>query len=208
MDAIVASPSDKETILACCQALPATPPDAVEQLIGDWKVEWSTLSAGGRSGRVLESERPPMQTIKLRFLSFGALPEVEVCIVGGFNRIRGSVADGGTYELFQVFTLPGSEGVTAAMVLGGPWGKDVGGKPGRAAVHFQAVTLVPSSSQPEASIAMLRAAGLTTMMPVPVRAPPTFIDVEYIDKTIRVHRGESGAVYILSRGDVPFCSAQ
>lgn len=115
-------------------------------------------------------------------------------------------AAGGKYELFQVFTIPGSEGVTAAMVLGGPWEQDQDGKQGRASVHFQTVTLVPSSSQREASIEMLRAAGLTTLTPVPIKAPPTFIDVEYIDSEIRVHRGSSGAVYILSRGEVPFTS--
>jgi len=203
--AIAEDPGDKDAILSACGRLPAPPDDALAQLVGDWKVEWSSMQS--RPGKPPgEASRVPPGGIKLRFLSFGALPDVEVCIVGGYNRISGSV-EGGVYELFQVFTVPGSEGVTAAMVLGGPWGAMEPGEPRRASVHFQTVTLVPSADDKERSVEMLKAAGLGVLTPIPVKAPPTYIDVEYIDGGIRVHKGESGMTYVLSRGAVPFASA-
>lgn len=206
MELLKTKRDDKDSILAACETLLPSSADAVAQLVGDWKVEWSTMSAGAKVSTA-GGKAEPAPTIKLRFLSFGVLPEVEVSIVGGFNRVSGSADEelGGLYELFQVFTVPGSDGVTAAMVLGGPWSRDdEGNKKGRASVHFQYVKLVPSSDK-EASISMLRSAGLP-LTAIPVRAPPTFIDVEYIDDSIRVHRGESGAVYVLSRETVPFKS--
>mmetsp|Transcript_137485 Transcript_137485/g.383435 ORF Transcript_137485/g.383435 Transcript_137485/m.383435 type:complete len:298 (-) Transcript_137485:181-1074(-) len=194
---------DQDAILAVCGELPSLPADVAAQLVGDWKVEWSSLSSG-RKPAATGAQPETSPAIKLRFLSFGALPDVEVCVVAGFNRVSGSAELGGTYELFQVFAMPGSLDVVAALVLGGPWHQDEGGKPGRASVHFQTVTLIPSAAAPQASEAMLKAAGLTVRTPIPVKAPPTFIDIEYIDDVLRVHRGESGAVYILSREEFPF----
>lgn len=205
MSAIAADPKDAPSILAACEGLPAAPSDAVEQLVGDWRSEWSTLSAPKR-----KPERPAGETkpppISLRMLSFGALPDVPAYTVGSFNRVSGS-AEGGVYELFTVFSTPDADGARAAMVLSGPWGRDPDGEPGRASVHFQTVTLVPSMDDPEASSEMLRSAGLAVTSPVPLRAPPTHIDVRFIDGAMRVHAGASGEVYVLSRGEVPFKSA-
>jgi len=163
---------DTEAIEAACKALPSGSND-VSQLVGDWKVEWSNLG-GGRAKPAGAAGKPagPPPTVKLNFLSFGSLPAIDVSIVGGFNRVSASAERGGVYELFQVFTMPGSEDAIAAMVLAGPWGQSETGEPGRASVSFQTVTLVPSQTDPEASVDMLRSAGLTVMTPVPVKAPP------------------------------------
>jgi len=85
------------------------------------------------------------------------------------------------------------------MVLGGPWTQEDDARKERVVVHFQTFTLVPSPSDPERSRQMLMDAGLAFTTLILVRAPPTHIDVEYIDDTMRVHRAASGAVYILSR---------
>lgn len=204
--AVAASPRLGDVAARLCDdglALPARPEDAVQQLVGEWRVEWSSMSGGGRDKAQPADKEAPPPTIKLRFLSFGTLPDVEVQVVGGFNRVTGSAKEGGSYELLQVFTVPGSGGVTAAMVLGGPWSASEGQEPGRASIQFQTVTLVPSADT-EASEAMLAAAGLAAGKPLSVKAPRTYIDVEYIDEAVRVHRGESGMLYVLSREAVPF----
>jgi len=94
------------------------------------------------------------------------------------------------------------------MVLGGPWGKHESGGPGRVFVNFQTVTIMPSESDTEASIDMVSKAGLNISTPIPLKGKgcSSYIDVEYIDRAVRVHKGASGATYVLSREDVPFKS--
>lgn len=189
---------DMQEVLQACQKMPGAPKDAFEQLVGNWRVEWSSL--GGRAfpqGGKLPPARP------LQLQAFGALPAVPVCFLGSYNRVLA----GGAYELIQAFTVPGAEGVEAAMVLAGPWttGSSDGewgrGAPRmRCGVTFETVRLVLSASNPEASKAMLKAAGLADYQaPVSLAVKGTYIDLQSISEKWRVHKGESGMVYVLTR---------
>jgi len=181
--------------------------DAFAQLVGNWKVEWTSMggSSAKRSG-----------LIPLKFLSFGALPGIKVSARDSYNRVlKDSSGTGGTYELINAFTLPDSEDdAEAAIVLSGPWNSGTsegewgkGAQRNRCGTQFQTVRLALSASNPEASKAMLSEAGLQEYMePVGLDARATYIDVNFINQEWRWHKGESGEDYILERmeGDVPF----
>eukprot|EP00931_Biecheleriopsis_adriatica_P063582 TRINITY_DN38531_c0_g1_i1.p1 TRINITY_DN38531_c0_g1~~TRINITY_DN38531_c0_g1_i1.p1 ORF type:complete len:323 (+),score=59.23 TRINITY_DN38531_c0_g1_i1:41-970(+) len=176
--------------------------DAYALLLGDWKVEWSSLGGRGFS----KASKPA----SLKMLSFSALPATDITILGSYNRVVGD-SQGGSYQLVQTFTVPDSNGAEAAMVLEGNWGK--GGAEGawgkgalrvRVPVQFKTVRLVPSASNPEESRAMLEAAGLGGYMePTDVKAQATYVDLDHMSDIMRVHKGESGAVYVLSRLSEP-----
>lgn len=199
---------DKMELIQALKKLPkVSSADAFAQLSGNWKAEWSSM--GGSAAKRSEP-------IKLKFLSFGALPDTSVSITGSYNRVlQDSSGNGGTYELLQVFTLPDSEdGAEAAMVLSGPWNSGTsegewgkGAERNRCGVQFETVRLVPSASNPEASKAMLSEAGLLDYMePVGLKARATYIDVNFINEEWRWHKGESGEDYVLERmgREVPF----
>eukprot|EP00929_Paragymnodinium_shiwhaense_P074067 TRINITY_DN37888_c0_g1_i1.p1 TRINITY_DN37888_c0_g1~~TRINITY_DN37888_c0_g1_i1.p1 ORF type:complete len:243 (+),score=45.52 TRINITY_DN37888_c0_g1_i1:101-829(+) len=201
--------AEKEAVLTAAAELPAASAGAAEELPGDWKVVWSTLGGGGGAK---SADKPP--AVPLAALSFGALPPVGVHFLEAYNRVSATGKGEGMYELFQMFSLPEVPDVRAAMVLSGPWTTADAEKPGRASVHFQSVQLLPDNSSPEkleACKQALQANGLgQALLPVPLRAPPTYIDVEFIDDNFRVHKGQSGATYVLTReapGRIPFkCS--
>lgn len=186
-------------------------------MTGNWEVKWSSLGTKSPPKDSTPPTKPP--AVNLKFMSFGVLPGVEVNLTGSFNRVfgEGPKADGlarpgGIYELLQVFSVPGeADGPSAAMVLSGPWSGPEEDDPStdgpaRCEVRFQTVRLEPSTKDAVSSLEMLRKVGLGEYLkPTELKAKSTYIDLEYMSPSLRVHRGESGAVYVLSRlGGVGF----
>jgi len=205
---------DIQETLAACSKMPGPPGDAFEQLLGNWKVEWNS-----RTGRALPKDPATRTPMGLNLMSFNALPSTQVHFLGSYNRIldgRESSTQDSTsvYELIQVFTIPGSDDVEAGMVLSGPWKQGTaegewgqGAPRVRCGVQFETVRLALSASNTDESKAMLEAAGLAEYVkPVKVSAKATYVDIKHISPAARVHQGESGMVYVLTRmsEEVPF----
>ena len=137
-------------------------------------------------------------------LSFGALPPVKVNLTSSYNRITAS-----TYDLLQCFELPCESGtVGVAMALGGPC-QESKENDCRLEVKFEQVRLLPAEgADRNAFIAALEAAGLGSEgveTPVQIEAKPTYIDVDHLSDALRVHKGASGATYVLRRvEDIPY----
>ncbi|CAE7036795.1 unnamed protein product [Symbiodinium sp. CCMP2592] len=208
-----ADADDKEELLKAIKKLPGTGrQESYDRFVGDWKVEWSTLGGRAFQKRKGGGDEPPMT---LKFVSFTALPAAPVQFTGSYNRVSGTPT-GGTYQLLQTFTLPDNkEGTEAAMVLEGTWSTgDSEGNWGRGAprtrvpTEFQTVRLVPSIKDEDKSRAMLEAAGLGKYFErTPVKAKATYIDLQHVSEEMRLHQGESGQMYILSKigdGEIPF----
>jgi len=75
-------------------------------------------------------------------------------------------------------------------------------------VQFETVSVCPweepslkDDDKDGDAITWLRAEGMGEFLevPTPIKAKPTYIDIEYIDERIRVHRGASGSLYVLRR---------
>ncbi|CAK9064304.1 unnamed protein product [Durusdinium trenchii] len=201
---------DQEEMMTAVKKLPEAPDDCYQLFLGDWKVEWSSM--GGKAAKKKPDPNGPPQ--RLNFVSFMALPPVDVEFTGSFNRVSGD-GEGGTYQLLQTFTIPDNDGVEAAMVLegewstgssSGPWGEGAPRK--RVPTEFKTVRLVPSASDTEKSKEMLEKAGLGKFFErTPVKARATYIDLKQISDEMRTHQGESGAWYILTKmddGSIPF----
>jgi len=205
---------DMEEATAACSRMPAVSGDAFEQLVGNWKVEWNS-----RSGRVWPTGEGSCTPLPLKLRAHGVLPPVPVQFTGMYNRVldvrkNSFQPPGGIFELIDVFTIPRSEGIEAALVLAGPWktGSSEGewgkGAPRtRCGLHLQTARLALSSSDPGASKAMLEAAGLGEFLqPVDISTSATYIDLDFISKSARVHKDESGVMHVLTRlsDPVPF----
>lgn len=208
-----ADADDKEELLKAIKKLPGTGrQESYDRFVGDWKVEWSTLGGRAFQKRKGGGDGPPMT---LKFVSFTALPATPVQFTGSYNRVSGTPT-GGTYQLLQTFTLPDNkEGTEAAMVLEGTWSTgDSEGNWGKGAprtrvpTEFQTVRLVPSIKDEDKSRAMLEAADLGKYFErTPVNAKATYIDLQHVSEEMRLHQGESGQMYILSKigdGEIPF----
>mmetsp|Transcript_138090 Transcript_138090/g.441183 ORF Transcript_138090/g.441183 Transcript_138090/m.441183 type:complete len:335 (-) Transcript_138090:42-1046(-) len=208
---------DPNLVFAALERMPRASCQAALALTGNWEVKWSSLGTKSPPKDSTPPAKPP--AVNLKFMSFGALPGIEVNLTGSFNRVfgEGPKADGiarpgGIYELLQVFSVPGeADGPSAAMVLSGPWSGPEENDPStdgpaRCEVRFQTVRLEPSTKDAASSLEMLRKVGLGEyLMPTELKAKSTYIDLEYMSPSVRVHRGESGAVYVLSRlGGVGF----
>eukprot|EP00913_Durusdinium_trenchii_P027329 g25639.t1 len=183
-------------MMTAVKKLPEAPDDCYQLFLGDWKVEWSSM--GGKAAKKKPDPNGPPQTLgrwlsalncfgRLNFVSFMALPPVDVEFTGSFNRVSGD-GEGGTYQLLQTFTIPDNDGVEAAMVLegewstgssSGPWGEGAPRK--RVPTEFKTVRLVPSASDTEKSKEMLEKAGLGKFFErTPVKARATYIDLKQI----------------------------
>ncbi|CAJ1359979.1 unnamed protein product [Effrenium voratum] len=188
-------------LLGAAKKLPEAPENAYELFLGDWKVDWSSL--GGRAIKKKPDPNGPPQDIK--FVSFAALPSTRVEFTGSFNRVSGD-AKGGTYQLLQTFTMPGKDGPEAAVVLEGTWSTGTatgnwgeGAPRTRVPTKFETVRVVPSTDE-DASRAMLEEAGLGKYFErTAIKAPETYIDLKHISEEMRVHQGESGAFYVLTK---------
>eukprot|EP00930_Biecheleria_cincta_P001503 TRINITY_DN102643_c0_g1_i1.p1 TRINITY_DN102643_c0_g1~~TRINITY_DN102643_c0_g1_i1.p1 ORF type:complete len:294 (-),score=63.34 TRINITY_DN102643_c0_g1_i1:57-938(-) len=176
-------------------------------LPGDWKVEWSTV--GGRAF-LRPGEATPEPT-NLQLLSFLAIPKTLVRSTGSYNRIDESM-----YQLVQTFTMLDTPGGTeAAMVLEGPWSTGTaegawgkGAERTRVPVQFKTVRVVPSAENTEESRAMIEKLGLGDFLErKEIEARETYIDLNHMSPDMRIHKGASGAVYVLSKmeqGTIPF----
>mmetsp|Transcript_110899 Transcript_110899/g.324423 ORF Transcript_110899/g.324423 Transcript_110899/m.324423 type:complete len:334 (+) Transcript_110899:88-1089(+) len=186
---------DIQEVVQICKKVRGVPRDAFQQFVGSWKAEWNS-----RSGCVWASN----QTSSLKLRSSGALPAVQVQFVGAYRRVMDA---GGAYETVDVFTVPGADGAQAAMVLSGPW--KTGSSQGewgegaartRCGTHFQTVRLALSSQDPEASKAMLEAAGLGEYLePREADERATYVDLDYISGSVCVSKDEAGTVNVLTR---------
>eukprot|EP00933_Yihiella_yeosuensis_P005579 TRINITY_DN110126_c0_g1_i1.p1 TRINITY_DN110126_c0_g1~~TRINITY_DN110126_c0_g1_i1.p1 ORF type:complete len:328 (-),score=64.52 TRINITY_DN110126_c0_g1_i1:104-1021(-) len=199
-----ADADDKDELMDAVKALGsvAAPETAYDLFPGEWKVEWSSI--GGRfGGRAFAKSRNP---VPLEFLSFDALPRVPVLITGSYNRVIGD-GKSGTYQLLQTFTMPDSEGVEAAMMLEGSWSTGTasgnwgkGAARTRVPIQFETVRLLTATENSDESLAMLKKADLDKFLePKSVTARKTYIDLDHISSEMRIHKGESGAVYVLTR---------
>lgn len=180
------SPEDRGAVLDAAAELRSPEAEALSQLDGDWVVLWTDLGKNSLSTGLF--------TPTLKMLSFGGLPPVKVAIVDSYNRVKGD-----SYELLQVFQVPGSQ-FTAAMVLGGACTPDPE-QPNRLSVQFNSVRVCPPLDASEGCLKMLEEAGLgyAIDIAVPIVTKTTYIDVGFIDSTLRVHKGQSGITYILKR---------
>uniref|UniRef100_A0A7S1T497 Plastid lipid-associated protein/fibrillin conserved domain-containing protein n=1 Tax=Tetraselmis chuii TaxID=63592 RepID=A0A7S1T497_9CHLO len=193
LEVIESSPEDKGAVLGVASELDSAPETALTCLDGDWTVSWTDLGKGWISKAVMGLFTP-----SLKMLSFGTLPPVKVAIVDSYNRVRG-----GSYDLLQVFQLEGSD-VTAAMVLSGTCGPDLE-RPNRLNVQFSSVRVLTREDAPLEWRDVLVEAGLGDALTAAqgVVAKCTYIDVDYIDDVLRVHKGESGTTYVLRRLQPP-----
>ena len=138
-------------------------------------------------------------TPTLKMLSFGALPPIKVAIVDSYNRVKGD-----SYELLQVFRIPDSE-ATAAMVLGGrcvPAAADAGDDAGPSQPPqrpFHVCEGAAASGCPGGLRGGTGGGGPGARGTIAIDAKPTYIDVDYIDGALRVHKGQSGTTYVLKR---------
>eukprot|EP00899_Mesostigma_viride_P015382 jgi/Mesvir1/23845/Mv10648-RA.1 len=152
-------------------------------------------------------------------LSFGGLPDAAAIPTGAAY----NVVDGDAYHLLQCLTFPEAQKLgEVALVLTGPLSNmehpmdTAHSNQGRVNVHFQQVMLVRSSKAPKCEVAeltkvyqslfgadkckeMLVQDGDVLAFGAAIKAPPTYIDVHYIDDEMRVHAGQSGQLYILDR---------
>mmetsp|Transcript_15447 Transcript_15447/g.43219 ORF Transcript_15447/g.43219 Transcript_15447/m.43219 type:complete len:328 (+) Transcript_15447:130-1113(+) len=220
--------ADAATAKSACESLMALPGGrgaatqgrsggADATLEGVWQVRWSTM-AGTRPPPKPSKAAPGFQP-SLSMLSFGALAKVPVEIAGAYNRVRlgGGDQDGngdaeGIYELINVLKiLPealveegedtiSEEAVTLAMALAGPC-REAEGAPGEWEVTFTSVTLCPpiGSLDAEERAALGAKLGAPLGTPVDLGSQSGSIDVGFIDGSLRVHRGKSGAIYVLDR---------
>jgi len=191
LEAIEKSPVDSASVLGVAAELRSPADEALPQLEGDWVVLWSDLGKP-KTPQVKSPARKFVPNLKM--LSFGALPPVEIAITGSYNRVQSNL-----YELLQVFQLPDSN-ITAAMVLGAPCAPDPE-QSNRLTVQFDSVRVVLPLEAGEGCIQALEEAGLGDAIKgaIPIDAPSTYIDIEYIDSTLRVHTGQTGTTYVLKR---------
>mmetsp|Transcript_41382 Transcript_41382/g.98111 ORF Transcript_41382/g.98111 Transcript_41382/m.98111 type:complete len:264 (+) Transcript_41382:94-885(+) len=186
------NPEDLEGILAKCSEHEMTlTGDLLEGLRDDWLVVWSDLGKSSGEKRPSKAQFVP----SLKMLSFGALADVKVGITESFNRVKGS-----RYDLVQCFQVCEC-GTHGALILQGECASNPQHPSSRLDVKFSSVKIsAHNDASPEVVVA-LRDKGLGDALdgPVPIKAPNTYIDIEYLDGDIRVHKGQSGSTYILRR---------
>jgi hypothetical protein len=135
-------------------------------------------------------------------------PPVKVNLTSSYNRVTAS-----GYDLLQCFELavPESSGggaVGVAMALRGA-GTVSADTPTRLDVQFETVALLPAAdADADAFAAALGEAGLAEAAAsgaIAIECKPTYIDVSHLTPAMRVHKGASGATYVLRRvDDIPF----
>mmetsp|Transcript_47062 Transcript_47062/g.102411 ORF Transcript_47062/g.102411 Transcript_47062/m.102411 type:complete len:277 (+) Transcript_47062:24-854(+) len=196
-NAISAEEVDSKAVSRLCEELAAAQPatNVGPALVGDWLTTFSTLGSFSKP-----------KPVPLKALSFGALPNRKVTVEKFWNRITKD-----TYTLIPAVQAEGSEAL-AGVALEGPYELDDQVRH-RCHVRFTKVTLAPaedplaSGSGESASLSLCsdimgKRVG-KSQKPWALfrwlRADRTFVDVMYIDDEMRIHKGKSGAIYVLDR---------